>query len=147
MRNVKLFNSDAVHSLLIDEDATIGMAWNGDLYKAWLENPKLSFIIPKDGFELWIDSFVILNNAPHKNNAYRFLNFLLRPDIAKECSLAVSYATANLAAYQLLPPHVKNNPILYPPQAVLKKAELQLDVGDPASELFEKYWELLKMGG
>ena len=76
MQNVRLFNSDAVNSILIDEDATIGMAWNGDLYNAWLENPKLAFIVPQDGCELWVDTFVILKNAPHPENAYRFLNFL-----------------------------------------------------------------------
>ena len=52
MPNVRLFNSDAVASILIDEDATIGMAWNSDLFKANHENAKLEFIYPKDGFEI-----------------------------------------------------------------------------------------------
>jgi spermidine/putrescine transport system substrate-binding protein len=145
--NVRLFNSDAAVSILIDEDANIGMAWNGDIVKAMLENPKLQFIFPEDGFEIWVDNFVILKDAPHKENAYRFLNFLLRPDIAMAVSREVTYATANLAARQLLPDHLKNNPILYPSYAILKRGEFQSDIGEDAAGFIEKYWELLKMGG
>lgn len=145
--NVRLFNSDAAVSILIDEDANVGMAWNGDIVKAVQENPKLQFIFPEDGFEMWVDNFVILKDAPHKENAYRFLNFLMRPDIAMAVSLEVTYATANAEGRKLLPARLRDNPILYPSYAVLKKGEFQSDIGDDAAGLIEKYWELLKMGG
>lgn len=147
MPNVKLFNSEAIISILIDEDATVGMAWNGDLYKAHQENSKLQFVYPKDGFEIWVDNFVMLNTAPHTENAYKFLNFLMRPEIAKAVSMNIHYSTANLAARNLLPPEIKNNPALYPTHAMLSHGEFQTDVGDQAHVLFEKYWEQLKMGG
>ncbi len=147
MPNVKLFNSDAIISLLIDEDATIGMAWNGDLFKAKLENSKLQFVYPKDGFEIWVDNFAILKGAPHLENAYQFLNFLMRADVAKTASLSVNYSTANLAAKNLMPPDIKNNPTLYPPAAILKNGEFQTDVDDKSYALLEKYWEKLKIGG
>ena len=144
--NIRLFNSDAVISILIDEDATIGMAWNGDLFKAQQENNKLQFVFPKDGFEIWVDNFAILKDAPHRENAYQFLNFLMRPDIAKTVSLNINYATANLAARNLMPPDIKDNPVLYPSYAILRHGEFETDIGDPAFSLFEKYWEQLKMG-
>ncbi len=147
MPNVRLFNSDAVISILIDEDATVGMVWNGDLFKATKENPKLHFVYPKDHFEIWVDNFVMLKDAPHRQNAYKFLNFLLRPDVAKEVSLATNYSTANLAAKNLMPPEIKNNPALYPPREVLRHGEFETDIGDSAFALLEKYWEQLKMGG
>src|SRR3990167_6971428 len=130
--NIRLFNSDAVISILIDEDATIGMAWNGDLFKAQQENNKLQFIFPKDGFEIWVDNFAILKDAPHRENAYQFLNFLMRPDIAKIVSLTINYATANLAARNLMPPDIRNNPILYPSYALLRHGEFETDIGDTA---------------
>lgn len=146
MPNVRLFNSDAVISILIDEDAPIGMAWNGDLYKAELENSKLQFVFPKDGFEIWVDNFVILKDAPHRENAYKFLNFLMRPDISKQVSLTINYSTANLAARNLMPNEIRNNQILYPPYEILRRGEFETDIGDDAFGLFEKYWEQLKMG-
>ena len=146
MPNVRLFNSDAVISILIDEDATIGMAWSGDLFKASLENAKIQFVIPKDGFEIWVDNFAILKDAPHRDNAYQFLNFLMRPDIAKTVSLAINYSTANLVARNSMPPEIKNNPALYPSYETLRHGQFETDVGDNAFGLFEKYWEQLKMG-
>lgn len=147
MPNVKLFNSDAIISILIDEDATVGMTWNGDLFKASRENGKLQFIYPKDGFEIWVDNFAILKSAPHQKNAYKFLNFLMRPEIAKAVSLNINYSTANLAAKNLMPPDIKNNLALYPSRETLSHGEFETDIGDQAFGLFEKYWEQLKMGG
>ena len=147
MPNVKLFNSDAIVSILIDEDATVGMAWNADLFRASKENSKLAFVYPKKGFEIWVDNFALLREAPHQENAYKLLNFLMRPDIAKEVSLIINYSSANLEARNLMPPEIKNNPALYPSAQILSQGEFQTDIGDKAFGLFEKYWEQLKIGG
>lgn len=146
MPNIRLFNTDAVVSILIDEDASVGIAWNGDLFKGSLENPKLSFIYPKNGFEIWVDNFAILKDAPHKDNAYKFLAYLMRPEVSRNISLSINYATANLAARNLMPAEIRNNPILYPSHDVLRHGEFETDIGDNTFALFEKYWEQLKMG-
>lgn len=145
MPNIKLFNDDAVVTLLIDEDVTLGMAWNGDLFKAHSENPNLTFTFPKDGFVIWVDSYAIPKNAPHRDNAYKFLNFMLRADIAKAVCLYNNYPTPNLAAKNLLPPAIRNNPAIYPPKNILSRGTFQTDLDDDALELYEKYWEQLKM--
>jgi spermidine/putrescine transport system substrate-binding protein len=144
--NIKIFNSEVL-SILIDEDANIGMVWSGDLYKAKKENPQLEFIYPKDGFVIWVDNFAIPKDAPNRANAYKFLNFMLRADIAKTVALDNSFPTANLAAQKLLPSEVRNDPIIYPAQDILKRGEFQTDISDDALALYEKYWEQLKMGG
>lgn len=147
LNNVRVFNTDAVLSILIDEDATAGMVWNADLYSAAEENQNLRFVFPADHFTIWIDNLAILKNAPHLDNAYRFLDFLMRPEIAKEVSLTIHYATTNNAAKALLPEKIRNNPVLYPSSEILKQGEIQLDIGDNSFALMEKYWEELKMGG
>lgn len=146
MPNIRLFNTDAVTSILIDEDAALGIAWNGDLARARTENTKLHFIYPAEGFEIWVDNFAILKTAPHRDNAYTFLNFLMRPDIAKKVSMTISYATANLTAKKMLPEKIQNDPLLYPSPDVLKKGQFEVDIGDATYALLEKYWEQLKMG-
>lgn len=146
MPNVKVFASDAVASILIDEDASIGMAWNGDVFKSSQENPNISFVFPKEGFVIWVDTFAIPANAPHKKEAYAFLNFMLRADVAKQVAYYTSFAIANAAGQQLLPAKIRNNPTVYPPQSVLKHGQFQTDLRDDTLELYEKYWEELKMG-
>lgn len=147
MPNIRLFNTDAVASILIDEDAAIGIAWNGDLARARAENAKLNFVYPQEGFEIWVDNFSILKNAPHRDNAYKFINFLMRPEIAKKVSMAISYSTANLAAKNLLPAEIKNDPVLYPSPEILSHGQFEVDIGDATYALLEKYWEQLKMEG
>ena len=144
--NVKIFNSAPI-SILIDEDATVGMVYNGDLYKAKSENPQLEFIYPKDGFIIWVDNFAIPKNAPHRENAYKFLNFLLRADIAKAIVMETYFPTTNSAAQKLLPAEIRDNPTVFPAREVMRHGEFQTDIGDGALALYEKYWERLKMGG
>lgn len=147
MPNVKVFSSDAVISILIDEDATIGVAWNGDGFKASRENRHVQFIFPAEGFLIWVDNLAIPNGAPHKDAAYAFINFILRADVAKEVALYSGYPIANLAGQQLLPASIANNPIAYPPKDILSRGEFVNDVGEDILALYEKYWEQLKMNG
>lgn len=144
--NIRLFSSDAEEAIYIDEDATLGMGWSGDIYLAKQENPDLDYIYPQEGFVIWIDNLAIPAEAPHVKNAYLFINFILRPDISKEISLQTGYASPNLEALKLLPPSFRNNPIIYPPAEILSRGQVQTDVGD-AMKVYEKYWELLKIAG
>ncbi len=146
MPNIRLFNADGVKSLYIDEDLTLGMGWNGDIYQAAQENSALRFVYPKEGFVTSIDSMAIPVGATHLNNTYRFMNFILRPDIAKKISLATGYASPNLAAVKLMPQSILNNSMIYPDQQTLRRSVVQTDVGD-AESVYQKYWELLKIGG
>lgn len=147
MKNVKVFSTETVAAIIIDEDAAVGSAWNGDVFKAARENPSVKFIFPEDGFVIWVDNLCIPKNAPHKDNAYQFINFILRPEMGKQVALTTNFSTANLAAQQLLPAEIRNNPTIYPPKEVLARGQFQTDVGEEALQLYEKYWEELKMSG
>ncbi len=144
MPNVKLFNSDAAKALYVDEDVLLGMAWNGDVYKAQKENPAIQFIYPQPYYIIAIDSMVIPKYAPHLKNAYRFINFILRPDIAKKLSLATGYASPNQTAVTQLPQ--LRHTIVYPDTKTVRRARVQTDVGT-LIQVYEHYWELLKITG
>jgi len=77
-----------------------------------------------------------------KDNAREFLKE--NPEIAKEISQAVGFATANKAAKALLPKEILNNPTIYPPKDIQDQGEFQEDVGE-AIVIYEKYWEMLKL--
>jgi spermidine/putrescine transport system substrate-binding protein len=141
--NIKTFNN-TIAATAIDEDASVGISWNGDLLKARQENANLGFIYPKDGFLVWVDTLAIPANAPHLANAYKFLNFIMRPDIAKTITLYTQYATANKTAQKLLPDNIKNDPTVYPSEKTLRAAQFQTGLSNEATTLYEKYWELLK---
>ncbi len=140
--NVKVFNIDTVPNIYIDEDAVIGMAWSGDARLAMKENTDLIYIYPREGYSIWIDNLAIIKNAPHIENAHRFINFLLRPDIAKTIATTLGYATANATAARMMKNNtdgsIKN---------ILEKGNIQMDLSDEVKHIYEKYWERLKIDG
>jgi spermidine/putrescine transport system substrate-binding protein len=143
--NIKLFASDSIQAVIIDEDATLGTAWNGDAYKASRENTAIEFIYPREGFVIWVDCLAIPLNPPHLDNAYRFINFILRAEIAAKITLLEGHAITNQPGKELLPPAIKNNPLIYPSTSTLKRGHFQRDVGDATITLFNKYWQQLKL--
>ncbi len=143
--NVKLFNSDAYQNIYADDDATLGIGWNGDINRLMPDNKHIRFVYPKEGFVLWIDTLAIPKNAPHLKNAYRFMNFILRPDIAKMLSLETGFASPNQAAVKLLPKEIRNNPTIYPSNKILERSHFQTGLPAKARTLYENYWEKLKL--
>lgn len=143
--NIKLFANDAVPAIIADEDAVVGMAWNGDAFSAMQNNPNIIFIYPDDGFVVWSDDFVILQDAPHPLNAYRFLNFIERPDINAKIIQEEGYPTGNEAAKAYLPVAMKNSPVLFPPDSVMKRGIWQSDISDTALSVYNQFWTKLKL--
>jgi spermidine/putrescine transport system substrate-binding protein len=146
-KNIKVFSTDTVISIMIDEDAEVGMAWNADAYKAARENKDIHFIYPQEGFVVWVDNFAIPKNAKHKEEAYAFINYILRPDVARDIALANNFPTTNLAAFKLLPADLRNDTTVYPPENIVRKATFLTDIGDDALALYAQYWAELKMNG
>ena len=143
--NIKLFASDSIQAIIIDEDAMIGSVWNGDAYKARMEAPKVRFVYPQDGFVIWVDCLAIPNHPPHPEEAYQFINFLLSPKIAAAIATIEGHAIANAAGKNLLPPSIRNDETVYPSNQVLAKGYFQRDVGEEVLVLYNQYWEQLKL--
>lgn len=142
--NVKLFNAEAEQSIYIDEDVSLGMGWSGDIFLAKQENTNIHYIYPEEGFVIWIDNLAIPAKAKHLNNAHRFINFILRPDVAAKISMKTGYASANASAIKLLPKSISHSQIIYPDAKTLKRGKVQTEVGKAIS-LYEHYWERLKI--
>lgn len=142
---VLVYNSDSPKVPFLNEEVVIGTAWNGEAYMAMEENGSFDFAWPDEGAPLWMDSFVVLKGARNYDNALKFIDFMLRPDIAAMCSEEYGYATPNLGGIELLPREVSENPVVFPPDEVVARSEFQGDVGE-AITVYEKYWEMLRAG-
>jgi spermidine/putrescine transport system substrate-binding protein len=141
--NVKVFNSDSPKQPFLNNEVTIGQIWNGEIFQGAKENPNLVFIYPKEGATFWADNMVIPNSVRNMKNAHIFINYMLRPDIAKKNSELTGYATPNLAALALIDAKTRSNRCVYPDMKDFNKGEFQADVGQ-AIMIYEKYWEMLK---
>ncbi len=143
--NVRVFNSESPKALYLAGEVQLGMDYNGSVYRAHQENLNIQYIYPKEGVSMWLDSMAIPSGAEHVEAAHKFIDFVLRSEIAKIISTELGYTSPNLAAIKLLPEDVRNNRIAYPTEADLKNAEFEVDVGEALS-IYEKYWQQLKAG-
>lgn len=143
--NIKLFASNASKALIIDEDAMIGTAWNGDIAKTHTENPDIRFVYPMEGSLLWVDCLAIPKNAPHLEEAYQFIDFLLRAQSGVKIVQLEGFTSTNLASQKHLPITIRDNPTLFPPHPVLARSHYLRDVGEKTLEIYNTYWERLKL--
>ncbi len=143
MPNVLLFNSDSPRLPYLAGEVNLGMIWNGEAYMAQAENPAIHYIYPKEGVNLWVDSFVIPKTARNLKNAHAFINFMMRPEIAKICTEENGYATPVLTALPLIDEKVRNSTTIFPPKKLVEAGEFQTDVG-AALPIYQKYWQKLR---
>lgn len=143
--NIKLFASDSIQAIMIDEDAIAGLAWNSDAFKAQTENKQINFSYPKDGFVIWVDCLAIPINPPHPKEAYEFINYMLKPETSMKVALLEGLAITNKAGRALLPKSLNENPIVYPSAETLKSSYLQRDLSAETLALYNKYWQQFKL--
>ncbi|MDT8273829.1 MAG: extracellular solute-binding protein [Desulfomonilia bacterium] len=141
--NIKLFNSDSPRQPFLNNEVSIGQIWGGEVYQANQEMPNLQYIYPREGAIFWVDSMVIPKGAPNRENAHIFINFMLRPEVAKMNSEYVGYATPNLEALSMLEEETRAHKAVYPDKVIVEQGEFQTDVGE-AILIYAKYWEMLK---
>lgn len=141
--NVLVFNSDSPEMPYLQGEVAVGMQWTGSAHRAKSENPDLKFIFPKEGAVIWMDNYAIPKNAKNKAAAHKFIDFLLRPESAKEVIETMGFSMPNENVKALLSEEMVNDPLIFPPLDEIEKGILQSDVGE-AVDIYEKYWNLLR---
>lgn len=80
--NVKAYDSDSPKTFFITEEADIGVMWHAEAEIAKDENPNIEIIYPREGHAISTDNYTIVKGAKNKDNAYLFINYLLRKDVS-----------------------------------------------------------------
>lgn len=93
--NVKAFDSDSPKTFLITKEVDIGVMWNAEATIAKENNNNIEIIYPKEGHALSVDNYAILKNAQNTDNAYLFIDYLLRDDISKKIVTEYPYISTN----------------------------------------------------
>lgn len=139
------FTTDAWRPQMLTGDLKLAMCYSSDANEVISDNDKLKYVVPKSGSSLWTDTLVIPKGAPNPEAAYKWINFLLQPDVAASLVERLSFSTPSEDAFSLLPPEVRQNDILFPPESVLKKCEGVAPVGK-FMEVYDRYWTKLTSG-
>lgn len=116
--NVKAIVGDEIKMLLANEEAAVGIVWSGDASEIMDENDKLDYVVPEEGSNKWFDNMVIPRTADNVDGAHKFINFMLRPDVAAKNAEYVGYSTPNIPALELLPKETSEDTRFYPPAEI-----------------------------
>ena len=114
------FSNQKMISDLPNKEVCVAMSWSGDFAQAAARAEEagididLRYTVPKEGSRLWVDGFFIPADAPHADNAYRFIDFMTRADIAAENANSVFYANANAASWPMVDREILDNPAIFP---------------------------------
>lgn len=136
---------DQVRDKMIGNEAAIGVIYSGEAIYSQRENENLEYVIPKEGTNVWIDSWCILKDAPNKENAEKFINFLCRPDIALMNFEYITYSTPNTEARKLIEDEeIRNSKIAFPDLSQYNKLETFQYLGEDADKMYNALWKEVK---
>lgn len=142
---VQAYVIDQVRDKMIGGEAAIGVIYSGEAIYTQRENPDLEYVIPEEGTNVWIDCWCILKDAPNKENAEKFIDFMCRGDIAEKNFEYITYSTPNDAARELIEDEeIKNSTIAFPDLSQYNNLETFVYLGEDGDALYNELWKEVK---
>ena len=157
---VRKFHSSEYINAIANGEICIALGWSGDFSIAGSraaeknktitdesKQTEIAYFIPKEGAQMWFDSMAIPADAPDKEEAYAFINYMQRPEVAAKNTNFVSYANGNLASQKMVTPDILANPNIYPDAATQKRLFTITPFDKKAQRALTDTWRAIKTGG
>jgi putrescine transport system substrate-binding protein len=149
---IQKFHSSEYINALANGDICMAVGYSGDILQARdraeeaANGVEIEYLIPREGAQMWFDSFVIPADAPHPDEALTFIDFMMRPEIAAANSNYVYYANGNLASQELLEEDVISDEAIYPSQETLDRLFTSTTYEPRLQRIITRSWTSLKAG-
>ena len=149
---VKKFHSSEYINAIANGDICVAVGWAGDSFQARARAQEahngieVDYVIPKEGTLLSFDNLAILKDAPHVEEAYAFIDFLLRPDIAARNTNVTNYANAVPASQQFVSKEILDNKSIYPDQIIFDRLYALKTKDAALQKNITREWTRIKTG-
>lgn len=149
-QNVTYYHSSQNINDLANGDICITLGWSGDMMQARDRareagnGVEIEYVVPKEGALVFYDMMAIPKDAEHPDNAHKFLNFILRPEIMAKISSYVAYANAVTPSIPLVKPEVRDNPNIFLTPEKKKKIFLMKVLPQKVTKEINKIWNRVK---
>lgn len=142
---VQAYVIDQVRDKMIIGEAAMGVIYSGEAIYTQRENPDLEYVVPEEGSNVWIDSWVIMKNAKNKENALKWINFMCDPEIALKNFDYITYSTPNMAARELIEEEdIRNSIIAFPNSEILDRCTAYTFLGSKLDEIYMDQFNIVK---
>ncbi|MBQ6389216.1 MAG: spermidine/putrescine ABC transporter substrate-binding protein [Mogibacterium sp.] len=138
------YANDSARDLLADGSASIGVVWNGEYMYTKDLNDDVEFVVPKEGSEFFIDSWIVPKDAANKKNAELWINFLCKAEVAAQNFDYLYYTCPNKAAYELIDAEYLDNEAIFPSNDTLSRCDSLTMLDDTFMDLYSNYWKQVK---
>ncbi len=149
---VRKFHSSQYISDLANGDLCLSLGYSGDVIQARnraaeaKNGVEIVFRVPKEGALMAVDMLGIPKDAKHPGDALKFIDYLLRPPVIADITNAVSYPNPNLAATALVKPEIRDDPGIYPSDAVRRLFHLDVPSARDYERARTRAWNRVKTG-
>ena len=149
---VTYFHSSKYIADLANGDICVAIGFSGDMFQAKAraaeagKGMNIAYSIPKEGGALWFDMLAIPKDAVNVKEAHAFINYLLKPEVIAQVSDYVGYANPNPGSDKLMDESIRTDESVYPPQAVLDKTYVSIELPPNIQRLMTRSWTKVKSG-
>lgn len=142
---VQSYLVDEIRDDMVNDQAAMALIYSGEASLARDYNDALEYVVPKEGTDIWMDSFVIPKGGENYDGAVKFLDFLCREDVAMKNFEYVYYSTPNEKVLEQIDDEEKaEDPAIFPDKEVIKRCNTFKYLGQNAEELYNRLWKELK---
>ena len=144
------FVMDEIYQKMEGGNAAIGAYYAGDYLTMLENNEDLAFVIPDEGSNWFMDAMCVLKDAPHKEEAEAWINFIASTDANLANMDYIWYASPNEEALEQYPAYYEElyeeelDPAIYEimaaPQEVLDRCESYLVLPPETRMLYNTLW-------
>jgi putrescine transport system substrate-binding protein len=150
--SIKKFHSSEYINALANGDICLALAWAGDSFQARNRareannGVEIDFIIPREGALMSMDALAILKDAPHVNEAYAFIDYMMRPEVAAQNTNVTNYANSIPASQPFIDKTVLENKAIYPTEEVMKRLFTVSSNDLAVQKIITREWTRVKTG-
>jgi spermidine/putrescine transport system substrate-binding protein len=128
---------------MINSSGALCLTYSGDAVYCMTENPDLAYAVPEEGSNIFFDCMVILDTCDNVDAAYKFINFLLDPEVATVNTEYIGYSTPNAKVMEQIASEYLDNNAFNPTGDVIARCEVFLDLGD-FTQVYSDAWQDVK---
>lgn len=136
---------DQVREKMIGNEAALGVIYSGEAIYTQRENKDLVYVVPEEGSNVWIDSWVIPKDAQNTDLANKWIDFMCEANVALKNFEYITYSTPNKAAQEMIEDEdIKNSTVAFPDEATLARCETFQFLGQEMESFYLDEWAKVK---
>jgi putrescine transport system substrate-binding protein len=151
-QHIRTFDNTNYLNAIPNKELCVINNWSGDYSTAKARSEEagvqinLEYHVPETGAPAWVDCLCVPADAPHQEAAYKFLDYLLQPEVIAKCTNFTNYANGNLASKPFVDPAVLANPAVYPDEKVLDRLWTPKPFNEEQDREMLRAWQTIKSG-